>query len=120
MIRKFLIVSLLFLLLVSCSKDGGNPVIQDNTIVLSIEPTYMVNLSVGSTTKLKAVIKNASGKELDLPVVWRDDSTGKVEIISNNTAKEITIRAKKKGSSSAHIYLNCQDKTCYKDIYISA
>lgn len=86
----------------ACTKRGK---LIDNTIVLQIEPAGAIEMSVGDTKSLKAIIKNVKFEEVSYSVNWSvsDSSLGS---FSDTSAKETVFTAESTGTGT--IKISCE------------
>ena len=86
---------------VACTKRDK---LVNNTMILQIEPSGDISMSVGDTKELKAIIKNSKLEEVSQPVRWSisDESLGSFTSV---TSLNPTFTAENSGSGT--ITLSC-------------
>ena len=103
-LKNIFCLSLMFFFVagfVACTKRDK---LVNNTMILQIEPSGDISMSVGDTKELKAIIKNSKLEEVSQPVRWSisDESLGSFTSV---TSLNPTFTAENSGSGT--ITLSC-------------
>ena len=114
--KKIILLSL-FVFLVACfGACTKRDKLTDNHMVLQIEPAEAINVGVGETVNLKAIVKNIKMEDMDEPVRW---SVAPSDLGSFSSASSKNTVFTAETSNSGKITLSCQGMSVSIDVTVS-